>query len=214
MNGHLEVECGVHNHPTTQHVIGRLSQAEEKFVIDMSNNNSQPKDISIMLHRMFPDNKSTIKTIYNARLKHKTVGKAGKSRMQYLIGRLKEHEYFYRHRRCEKTGVIEGVFFAHPTSVGVLGAFLRVLLRDRICKTNNCKLPLLDMVGVTSTSLTFQAAFEDYKWESLNAGWDILVYADTGSTFYEMLGRFQGDYVEYSGAIEYVTNQWIQPYKE
>ena len=103
----LDVECGVHNHPTAHDLIGhsyagRLSRDEEDFVVDMSMSNSRPRDILFMLQQKFPGNKSTMKTIYNARTKHNVVKKGGKSQMQYLLGKVSEYGYFHHHRRVRE----------------------------------------------------------------------------------------------------------------
>ena len=127
-------------------------------MVDMSMSNSRPRDILFMLQQKFPGNKSTMKTIYNARTKHNVVKKGGKSQMQYLLGKVSEYGYFYHHRRCEKTEMVTDLFFAHPTSVELLRAFPSVLLMDCTYKTNRYRLPLLEIVGVTSTGMTFQVA--------------------------------------------------------
>ena len=92
--------------------------------------------------------------------------------MQYLMGKLKEHSYFYHHRRCEENDTVKDLFYAHPSSIKLLRAFPGVLLMDWTHKTNRYKLPLLEIVGVTSTGLTFSAGCaymehereDNYKW--------------------------------------------------
>ena len=51
------------------------------------------------------------------------------------------------------------IFWTHPDSVKLLNAFNIVLLMDSTYKTNIYRLPLLEIVGVTSTRLTFSVAF-------------------------------------------------------
>ena len=159
----LEVVCGVHNHPIAQYLeghsyAGRLSHVEEDFVLDMSKTNTKPKDILFMLHKKFPDNKSTMRTIYNARVKHNVVEQGGQTQLQYLMSKLNENGYYYHHRRCEKTDTIKDIFFAHPISVQLLRAFPKVIQMDCTYKTNRYRLPLLEIVGVTSTAMTFCVA--------------------------------------------------------
>jgi len=55
--------------------------------------------------------------------------------------------------------VVSDVFWTHPDSVKLLNAFHIVLLMDSIYKTNKYRLPLLEIVGVTSTGSTFSVAF-------------------------------------------------------
>ncbi|KAH6777767.1 hypothetical protein C2S52_006903 [Perilla frutescens var. hirtella] len=50
------------------------------------------------------------------------------------------------------------MFYAYPTSVKLLRAFPGVLLMNCTYKTNRYILPLFEIVGVTSTSMTFSVA--------------------------------------------------------
>ena len=104
IDGHwsLEVVCGVHNHPCAQYLeghsfVGRLTKEEHDFVEDLTKSNSRPRDILDVLKERFPDNKSSMITIYNARQKNRLIDHAGRSQMQYLMGKLREHSYFYHH---------------------------------------------------------------------------------------------------------------------
>ena len=55
--------------------------------------------------------------------------------------------------------VVSDVFWTHCDSVKLLNAFHIVLLMDNTYKTNKYKLSLLEIIGVTSTGLTFSIAF-------------------------------------------------------
>lgn len=77
----LEVICGVHNHAQTQYLVGhayagRLTCDEEKLVASLSSTHSLPKEILVALKKSFSNNKSTIKTIYNVRQRHRDVDHA------------------------------------------------------------------------------------------------------------------------------------------
>ncbi|KAL8547131.1 hypothetical protein ACS0TY_006737 [Phlomoides rotata] len=159
----LEVICGVHNHPLAQYLEGHsyagcLTKEEEEYVIDMSTTNIAPKIIMKQLKMKFKENSSIMKNIYNARTKHRVVERAGRSQIQYLMGKLKDHRYFYLHRRCEKTDTIRDLFFAHPKSIDLVRAFPKVLLMDCTYKTNRYRMPLLEISGMTPTNLTFCVA--------------------------------------------------------
>ena len=54
---------------------------------------------------------------------------------------------------------MQDLFWTHPDSMKLLNAFNIVLMMVNTYKTNRYKLPLLEIVGVTSTRLTFSAAF-------------------------------------------------------
>jgi len=79
--------------------------------------------------------------------------------MQQLMNKLSEHKYIEVHRRCPDTDTIKDTFWAHPSSIELLHAFFRVLIMDCMCKTNKYSLLLMEIVGVTSTEMTFSIAF-------------------------------------------------------
>ncbi|KAI8572430.1 hypothetical protein RHMOL_Rhmol01G0197600 [Rhododendron molle] len=74
--------------------------------------------------------------------------------------------------RLNKDGNVTDLFWAPPCAGEMLRAFPRVLMIDCTYKTNRYKFPLLQIVGVTCTELTFNVAFafiecekeENYIW--------------------------------------------------
>ena len=54
---------------------------------------------------------------------------------------------------------MQDLFWIHPDSVKLLNAFNIVLMMDSTYKTNRYRIPLFEIVGVTSTGLTFSVAF-------------------------------------------------------
>jgi len=54
---------------------------------------------------------------------------------------------------------VSDIFWTHPDSVKLLNAFSFALLMDNTYKTNKYRLLLLEIVGVTSTGLTFSTTF-------------------------------------------------------
>jgi len=79
--------------------------------------------------------------------------------MQQLMMLLERDKYIHLHRVHESSRVVSDIFWTHPDSLKLLNAFSNVLLMDTTYKTNKYRLPLLEVVGVTSTDLTFSAAF-------------------------------------------------------
>ena len=67
---------------------------------------------------------------------------------------------------------IKIIFFMHQSSIKLCQMFQTVFLMDCTYKTNNLKMPLLNIVGITSTYATFNACFaflneeteETYSW--------------------------------------------------
>ena len=64
----------------------------------------------------------------------------------------------YSYRKHEDTKVVKDLFWAHPDALKLINTFPIVFLIDSTYKTNRYRLPLLEIVGVTSTDLTFSAA--------------------------------------------------------
>lgn len=161
----LEVINGVHNHPASRNIdgghsfAGRLTEQEANILIDMSKNNISPKEILQTLKQRDTHNASTIKAIYNARQKYKVGDQIGRSQIQQLMLKLLRHNYIECHRSNEDTRGIRDLFWVHPFALELLKAFPRVLIVDCTSKHNGCHLPLLEIVGVTSTELTFSVAF-------------------------------------------------------
>ena len=87
--------------------------------------------------------------------------------MQQLMKKLGECNYVEWHR-CERaTDCITDLFWAHPMAIELLNVFSHVLIMDCTYKTNRYRYPLLEIVGVTSTELTFSVAFVfmDHEYE-------------------------------------------------
>jgi len=82
--------------------------------------------------------------------------------------------------RCNQgTNVVQDLFWTHPDSVKLLNSFNIVLMMDSTYKTNKYRLPLLEIVGMTSIGLKFSAAF-------------ILVKAERENNFVWALERLKG----------------------
>jgi len=72
---------------------------------------------------------------------------------------LERNQYIHWSRCHMSSEVVSDVFWTHCDSVKLLNAFHIVLLMDNTYKTNKYKLSLLEIIGVTSTGLTFSIAF-------------------------------------------------------
>lgn len=173
----LTVICGTHNHTKLENMeghsfAGRLSSDEMALVEDMSKGRVKPKDILTTLKRRDDTNAAMLKTVYNARQRLKVKEKAGRSKMELLIGNLARYKYMEWHRSCEKTDEVSDMLWMHPTSIGLIRSFPYVLIIDCTYKSNLYHLPLLEIVGITSTNRTFTVAFaylklekaENYEW--------------------------------------------------
>ncbi|KAM1005739.1 hypothetical protein ACFX1T_002602 [Malus domestica] len=287
----LKVVCGVHNHASTEYpdgrsYAGRLSEQETSLLIDLSKSLVRPKEILSTLKQRDELNATTIRTIYNARQRQRVKEKAGRSQMQQLLCKLNEHDYVEWHRRCPMSDSVQDLFWAHPVSLELLRAFPTVLMIDCTYKTNRYHYPLLEVVGVTSTDITFSVAFvfldsekeDNYIWalsklrgvmvecpmpnvivtdmdlplmraievvfptaknllckwhinkhvlakcknlfeskemcDRFIMKWNVLVTSPTENDYMWDLAVLQREFSMYTEVMEYVTNTWLNPFKE
>lgn len=162
----LRVVCETHNHDHAQHIhmkghpyAMRLSENEVQLVEDLSTQYLKPREILFALKKKNVDNVSTLKTIYNARQKIRITKNAGRTEMQAVMLFLKKQGYVHESRANETTNELEDLFFAHPKSLELWRAFPHVVLIDATYKTNRYQVSLVEIVGVTSTNMTFCIAF-------------------------------------------------------
>ncbi|XP_052300876.1 PKS-NRPS hybrid synthetase cheA-like [Citrus sinensis] len=173
----LKVICAEHNHPAAKHLeghsyAGRLTEKENNLLIDMSKSNARPKDILYTIKQRDIYNATTMRSIYNARHRYKVKELAGRSKMQLLMSKLTEHNYIEWYRSDADTDSVKDLFWAHPFAIDLLRAFPHVLIMDCTCKTNRYAFPLLEVVGLTSTEMTFSVCFayierereDNYSW--------------------------------------------------
>ncbi|GAU21453.1 hypothetical protein TSUD_32840 [Trifolium subterraneum] len=131
----LSVVCGEHNHEMEKtlegHTLaGSLKPEEKECVQELTKNLVPPKNILTTLRGRNPESKTNMKQVYNAR--ERTVGQS-------------------------KT--IQDFFWAHQESVKLFNTFPTVLMMDSTYKTNKYKMPLFEIVGVTSTEDSFDVDF-------------------------------------------------------
>lgn len=79
--------------------------------------------------------------------------------MQHLLKLLEAEKYTCWSRTHEDSNVVRDMFWTHTDSITLLNMFPLVLIMDSTYKTNKYRLPLFEIVGVTSTGLTFNVAF-------------------------------------------------------
>ncbi|KAJ0548314.1 putative OTU domain, MULE transposase domain, FHY3/FAR1 family [Helianthus annuus] len=156
----LRVEKAKHNHepflyPEGHPSLMRLTPSEERTVEQMTHQNIKPRDILVAIKEQNPHNVSTRNTIYNARAKLGRMEQVGETPMQILFYRLEKVGFVFYHRTSQNGERVEDVFFIHPESNMLWRAFPHVLLIDATYKTNRYKMPLVQIIGVTSTLMSF-----------------------------------------------------------
>ncbi|CAB4430672.1 unnamed protein product [Rhizophagus irregularis] len=95
---------------------------------------------------------------------------AGHTPIQALMDELKEGDFIYEYE-CDNAGCVTHLFFAHNDSIALTRQYSSVLIMDTY-KTNKFKMPLLNIVGITSFNTTFYSCFifikgeeiTDYQW--------------------------------------------------
>jgi hypothetical protein len=89
---------------------------------------------------------------------------------------LEDHKYFHKFRNVGESTELQDILWAHPDSVKLFNTFPTVLMMDSTYKTNWYKIPLFEIVGVTSTELDFNVGFafittekeENFKWAKIH----------------------------------------------
>lgn len=173
----VTVKCGMHNHSLGATLVGhsyagRLKPKEFEVVKNMTAGGSAPRNILATLKENFKDNLSTKKQIYNARAKLNMAEMQRMTIMQFLLKKLQENDYLLYTRVDEDTNVITDLFWCKKESIDLFVCFPQVLLVDCTYKTNKYKLPLFEMIGVTSIDKSFNVAYaflshereENYVW--------------------------------------------------
>ncbi|XXG82502.1 hypothetical protein AAC387_Pa10g0434 [Persea americana] len=117
----------------------------------MSKSLVKPRNILRTLQERDVHNITMIKSIYNARQKFRVTKIVGRSQMQQFMMHLEKNNYIEYHTSNDATDVIMNLFWAHQAYIQLLRAFPEVLIMDSTYKTNRYRLPLLEIVGVTST---------------------------------------------------------------
>lgn len=166
----LSVVRGEHNHvldvALEGHLLaGRLKRPEREFVDELTRNLVAPRNIINTLKERDPQNATEIKQVYNARYRSKVTVRGSMTEMQHLIKCLEGKNYVYQYRTVGETSCIQDIFFAHPKSVKLFNSFPSVLVMDCTYKTNRYKMPLFQIVGVTSTMKTYTVCFALLKNE-------------------------------------------------
>lgn len=80
-------------------------------------------------------------------------------KLQKLMRLIVSANYLCWSRKFENKDVASDILWAHFDSIKLLNMFLTVLIMDNMHKINQYRLPLVEIVSVTSTKLTFSVAF-------------------------------------------------------
>ncbi|XP_057458336.1 uncharacterized protein LOC130749066 [Lotus japonicus] len=129
------------------------------MVGEMIEERVKASDILIAIRKHNSTNLTRIKQIYNEKQAYNRSKRGSLTEMQHLMKLLEEHKYVHWSRVQDGTDVVRSLFWAHPDSIHLFNEFPHVVIMDSTYKTNRYKIPLLEMMGVTSTNLTYSIAF-------------------------------------------------------
>ncbi|XP_057443826.1 protein FAR1-RELATED SEQUENCE 5-like [Lotus japonicus] len=168
---------GKHNHEPAKSLVGhpyvgRLTEEEKGLVGTMTSTWTPPRQILAALKENNPGNLTTITQVYSCNKRFKKEERGPLTEMQHLMKKLVEANYVHFERQQADSSEIRDLFWAHPDAVRLFNTFPHVVIMDCTYKTNRYQIPLLEMVGLTSTGLTFSIAFcyivrehtIDYVW--------------------------------------------------
>ncbi|CAK8562804.1 unnamed protein product [Lathyrus sativus] len=125
----------------------------------MALNQVQPKNILATLKRKRYENISNIKHVYNIQCRYNKALRGDRSEMQKLLKFLDDNNYVSKYQKCEDGVIVRDIFWIHPHSIKLSNTFPIVLIIDSTYKTNKYRLPLLDIISVTSTEKTYFVGF-------------------------------------------------------
>jgi len=147
---------------------GRLNAEEKQRVIDMTKILAKPRNILTDFKERNKESVTLINQVYNARTRWRKGQRKDKTKLQYLITKLEKHQYVYFTKANREETTLEDLFFAHPDSIDMLNTFPTVLVMDSTYNTNTYRMSLFEIVGVTSTKLTYLVAFSFLTFEKEN----------------------------------------------
>ncbi|KAE8219630.1 hypothetical protein CF326_g8915 [Tilletia indica] len=155
-----------HNHPASTsplaHAVQRRIDVATKYqIIELARQGTRPSRIvSMLVQRPIPL-LVTSKDVSNLLQRHRREVLHGRAPAEALLEWLREQEWPHITKiAAVDTGVerLEGLFFAHPRGLELLRRFGTVILIDATYNTNQHRLPLLHMVGITSSNRSFTVA--------------------------------------------------------
>jgi MULE transposase domain len=106
-----------------------------------------------------PDLALTAQDIRNQRYRSRLEFLDGRTPIQALLIALMDDEGTWTTNYKAEDDVVSAVFCIHKTSLALLRAHSYILVMDCTYKTNKYKMPLLDIVGITSLNTSFYVGF-------------------------------------------------------
>lgn len=152
----LQIELAVHP------IVFHLKPEEKENILYMYLIRVAPKNILACLKQKRPESVSNIKQVYNVCYRNNMGRRGPRTEMQQLLN---ESHYVSRYKFCEDKVIVHDIFRTHPKSINLFNTFLIALIIYSTYKTNKYRLPLLEIIGVTSTENTFLVPFAFFEFE-------------------------------------------------
>jgi hypothetical protein len=166
-----------HSHSRSSHPIGhpchrKLDTEAKNLVKSLSSNGVATRAISSTIRRD-PQRLITSKDISNERQLIRQDYLQGRTAIESLIDELQADDSVWKMRlSLNHERRVTALFFAHQNQINLMRAYPDVLLLDCTYRTNRYKMPLLHILGVSSTQKQFSAGFcflsgeehDDYLW--------------------------------------------------
>ena len=179
---YLEVRNCMHNHPPSMHASAHPAHRKvpdqiKHLVTAMISAGVPARNILTSLNQEDPSNLVRNQDLYNLKKKLKREQLGGKSVLEYVLGSMANSTEDWLHKTMTgANGNLEGLFFAHPSSIKLARRFNTVCQLDCTYKTNCYRYPLLHIVGMASTGQNFTIGFamishetqEYYNWALSN----------------------------------------------
>ncbi|XP_050888713.1 uncharacterized protein LOC127093856 [Lathyrus oleraceus] len=155
-------------------ILDRLKDHERQFMNDMTKYNTTQRYIVAALKDKGPENLTSVTPVYKARATYNASKRGPLTKMKMPLSLIHREKYMCCTRNREYLNVVADIFWTHPDLV--------------------YRLPLLEIVGVTSTTLMFSANRE--------------------TEFVEHLKHFETVCVDIPLFVKYMSETWLKPYKE
>jgi len=165
-----------HNHPITENlgvysVARQFNLLEKSSIRRLAQAGVAPTAILSYLKRQLNNVWSTRKDVNNEISRARVEYLSGRSPILALFDMVCSDSYFHDFL-LHPSGRVQSLFFVNNSVLQLNKMFSTVFLMDCTYKTNRFGLPLLNLIGVTSTYRSFNAGFaflkgeeeSDYKW--------------------------------------------------
>jgi len=152
-----------HNHEFGPNLGGiatarRLTEDERLITRQMADAGSTSAATLAYIRATTGNQWTTTQEIYNEKSRARREIMNGRTPIQTFYDEISHDDYIVK-LQVDDTGAIRNIFFTHHSSAELARRYHSVFIMDCTYKTNKFKMPLLNIVRITSTYSTFNAGF-------------------------------------------------------